>query len=63
MISATGSAKRTPKSPFFVKFGSININGTKITPNSDKVVLKAKYKNKVIDEYAYIAPSNNNIEP
>lgn len=31
MISATGSAKRTPKSPFSVKFGSININGTKRT--------------------------------
>ena len=24
MISATGSAKRTPKSPFFVKFGSVS---------------------------------------
>ena len=48
---------------FELESGLATINGTKITPNSDKVVLKAKYKNKVIDEYAYIAPSNNNIEP
>ena len=48
---------------FELESGLATINGTKITPNSDKVVLKVKYKNKVIDEYAYIAPSNNNIEP
>lgn len=43
--------------------GTASIDGTKITPNSDKVVLKANYKKKSIYEYDFIASDVDNIEP
>lgn len=43
--------------------GTATIDGTKITPNSDKVVLIAKYKMKSVYEYDFIASDDDNIEP
>ena len=50
-------------SKFELDKGDATINGIKVTPNSDKVILKAIYTKKYTYDYAHIAPTINVPEP
>ena len=46
-----------------IEKGTATIDGTNVTPKSDILTIKVKYKAKTIYEFAYIAPTTENTEP
>lgn len=46
-----------------IEKGTATIDGTNVTPTSDSLVIKVKYKEKTLYELAYIDPTTENSEP
>ena len=46
-----------------IEKGTATIDGTNVTPTSDSLVIKVKYKEKTTYEFAYIEPTSNDEEP
>ncbi len=46
-----------------IEKGTATIDGTNVTPTSDSLVIKVKYKEKNIYELAYVDPTTENAEP